>query len=429
MLMTNFIQTKPELANDPNILQTIGIAKEAQKQLGGLSNELNKLKAQHNAAMGSFKEANQSLLKVDNGLKEMNNGVTKLQKGAADLKNGLNEGATGSKQIANKSSELQTGLTKINDGQGQLLTGLKDLQEQMGQLQSGLTKSTEGLEKVSNGLGDAQKYLGELNESKSSEKFYIPKEVLEGEDFQKALNTYMSHDRKTAKMTIILDVNPYSKEAMPIIQEINNTIDGTLKGSELNHAKTAIGGTTARNVDLKEVTGQDFLRTATIMLIGIAIVLIVITRSLLNTIFIIGSLLLAYFASLGISEQISTHILHVDSLSWNVPFFSFIMIVALGVDYSIFVMMRYNELEGDPATKIVTASRHIGGVVLSAALILGGTFAALIPSGVLTLIQVASVVGVALLLLAIIVMPILLPALIGLTSKMKNYAKKLSERK
>ena len=46
MLMTNFIQTKPELANDPNILQTIGIAKEAQKQLGGLSNELNQLAAQ-----------------------------------------------------------------------------------------------------------------------------------------------------------------------------------------------------------------------------------------------------------------------------------------------------------------------------------------------------------------------------------------------
>ncbi|WP_042890732.1 MMPL family transporter [Bacillus cereus] len=429
MLMTNFIQTRPELANDPNILQTIGIAKEAQKQLSVLSKELNELATQHKAALGSFKEANQSLLKVDNGLKEMTNGVTKLQKGATELKNGLNEGALGSKQIANKSSELQTGLTKINDGQGQLLTGLKDLQEQMGQLQSGLSKSTEGLEKVSNGLGDAQKYLGELNESKSSEKFYIPKEVLEGEDFQKALNTYMSQDRKTAKMTIVLDVNPYSKEAMPIIKEINKTIDGTLNGTELKSAKKAIGGTTARNVDLKEVTGQDFLRTATIMLIGIGIVLIVITRSVLNTIFIIGSLLLAYFASLGISEQISTHVLHVDSLSWNVPFFSFIMIVALGVDYSIFVMMRYNELEGDPAKKIVTASRHIGGVVLSAALILGGTFAALIPSGVLTLIQVASVVGVALLLLAIIVMPILLPALIGLTSKMKNYAKKLSERK
>ncbi|WP_182812933.1 MMPL family transporter [Bacillus sp. ME78] len=429
MLMTNFVQTKPELANDSNIQQTIGIAKEAQKQLNVLSKELNQLATQHKAAMSSFKEANQSLLKVDNGLKEMNNGINKLQKGAADLKNGLNEGSAGSKQIANKSAELQSGLTKINDGQGQLLTGLKDLQEKMGQLQSGLSKSTEGLGKVSNGLHDAQKYLGELNESKSSEKFYIPKEVLEGEDFQKALNTYMSQDRKITKMTIILDVNPYSKEAMPIIQEINKTIEGTVKGTELKDAKTAIGGTTARNVDLKEVTGQDFLRTATIMLFGIAIVLMVITRSLLNTIFIIASLLLAYFASLGISEQISAHVLHVESLSWNVPFFSFIMIVALGVDYSIFVMMRYNEVEGDSVTKIITASRHIGGVVLSAALILVGTFAALIPSGVLTLIQVASVVGVALLLLALIVMPILLPALMGLTSKLKSYKEKIINTK
>ena len=56
------------------------------------------------------------------------------------------------------------------------------------------------------------------------------------------------------------------KRSDAIIQEINKTIDGTVKGTELHDAKTAIGGTTARNVDLKEVTGQDFLRTATIML-------------------------------------------------------------------------------------------------------------------------------------------------------------------
>ncbi|MGR6008546.1 hypothetical protein ACT7CZ_08170 [Bacillus cereus] len=81
-------------------------------------------------------------------------------------------------------------------------------------------------------------------------KFYIQKKFWRRR-FQKALNTYMSHDRKTAKMTIILDVNPYSKEAMPVIEEINKTIDGTLNGTELKSAKKAIGGTTARNVDLK----------------------------------------------------------------------------------------------------------------------------------------------------------------------------------
>ena len=107
----------------------------------------------------------------------------------------------------------------------------------MGQLQSGLSKSTEGLGKVSNGLNDAQKYLGELNESKALRNFIFQKKFWRRR-FPKALNTYMSHDRKTAKMTIILDVNPYSKEAMPIIQEINKTIDGTLKGTELNNAKS-----------------------------------------------------------------------------------------------------------------------------------------------------------------------------------------------
>ncbi len=51
-----------------------------------------------------------------------------------------------------------------------------------------------------------------------------------------------------------------------------------------------------------------------------------------------------------------------------VPFYSFIMIVPLGVDYSIFIMMQYNELEGTPQQRIMEASHHIGGVVLSAAL-------------------------------------------------------------
>ena len=80
----------------------------------------------------------------------------------------------------------------------------------------------------------------------------------------------------------------------------------------------------------------------------------------------------------------SKHVLGVDLLSWNVPFFSFIMIVALGVDYSIFLMMRYREQENSQSA-IVEAAKHIGGVVISAAIILGGTFAALMPSGVVTI--------------------------------------------
>ncbi|MEC1072077.1 MMPL family transporter [Priestia megaterium] len=423
-LMNSLIETKPELTNDPNVQQTLGIAISAQEQLNELSNQLNELIVQHQTTMALFREANGSLAKVNEGLGQLKNGVDQLQEGTTSLKNGLVEGTASSDQIVSKTQDLQSGVAQINDGQVQLLNGLNDLQEKIGELQDGLTESTEGLDQVSDGLGGAQQYLNDLSESKSSEKFYIPQEALERVDIQEALKMYLSDDRKIAKMTIILDVNPYSREAMPIINDINKQVDAALNGTDLEDAKVAIAGTTARNADLKDVSQQDFKRTTTIMLIGIALVLMVITRSVSNSVFIVGSLVLVFFTSLGIGELISSHILNVDILSWNVPFFSFIMIVALGVDYSIFLMMRYNELEGDPATRIGEASRHIGGVVLSAALILGGTFAALIPSGVLTLIQLASVVIVGLLLLALIAMPILLPALMVLANKLNNLSKK-----
>ena len=410
-------------ANDTNIQQTLGIASEAQKQLNLLSEQMQNLITQHKSAMDSFKQANNSLTEINNGFTQMESGIDVLQNGAASLKNGLIEGANGSSQIADKTDNLKSGLTQINSGQKQLLLGLEELQGQMKELQTGLSASTNGLEKVDDGLKDAQDYLNNLSKSSSSKKFYIPEEVLKGEDFQESLETYMSHDKNIATMSIILNVNPYSKEAMPIIKEINKQVDAAISGTDLQDTEVAIGGTTATNADLKDVSQSDFFKTATIMLIGIALVLLFITKSVSNTIYVIGSLVLVYFASMGISELLISKFLDVEMLSWNVPFFSFIMIVALGVDYSIFIMMQYNELEGTPQQRIMEASRHIGGVVLSAALILGGTFAALIPSGVLTLIEVASVVIVGLILLSFIVMPLLLPALISLTQKLNKISK------
>ena len=86
--------------------------------------------------------------------------------------------------------------------------------------------------------------------------------------------------------------------------------------------------------------------------------------------------------------------------------------------------MRYREGEEISNVKIIEAAKHIGGVVLSAALILGGTFAALLPSGILTLMQVAIFVIVGLVLLSLIMLPILMPAVMGLTEKVTNLVKK-----
>lgn len=415
--LNKLVQSKPELANDVNIQTSLGIASAGKQQLGELSKKLNTLTPQYNMAMKSFKEANTSFAKVNSGFLQLQHGVNQLYDGSSSLTKGLQTATNGAKQIGGKTPALESGLATINNGQEQLLIGLTDLADQMKTLQSGLSESTKGLGEISSGLTDAQDYLSGLSESKASEKFYIPQKVLESDDFQKSLDMYMSDNRKITQMKIILDVNPYSKEAMTIVERVTKAAHAAVQNSELSDAQVAIGGKTSQNIDLKKIASGDFTRTATIMLIGIGIILMVITRSLLKPIFIIASLLLTYFTSLGMSELLSDKILNVSELGWNVPFFSFIMIVALGVDYSIFLMMRYREVDSNPTTAIVDAARHIGGVVISAAIILGGTFAALIPSRVITLIEVAMNVIIGLFLLAFIMLPIFIPALLSVMDR------------
>ena len=163
-----------------------------------------------------------------------------------------------------------------------------------------------------------------------------------------------------------------------------------------------------------------------IMLIGIGIALMFVTRSLLQPVYILGTLLIAYLCSLSINQWIVKAVLGRSMLTWNTPFFSFIMLIALGVDYSIFLMTRYNELKEEgfttPSSRILKACAIIGTVVISAAIILGGTFAALIPSGIPTLIEVALTVDVGLLIL-VFILPITLSAAVKLTYEGIDFSK------
>lgn len=422
--MRALIKSNPELENDKNIRTTLHIARAGQLELTILKNQMNRIEPQYKNAMDSFNKANTSLSKINNGLTYVEQGVKQLKNGAGELKTGLDKGESGSRQITSNLPQLQTGLTQINNGQEQLKSGLSDLQNHMKVLQKGLSDSTDGLDEVSTGLANAQNYLGNVSNSNSTAKFFVPKNLLEGEDFQKSLAMYMSENRKLTRLMVVLDVNPYSKEAMHIVEKINERIESVSKTGELKDTKIAVGGKSSQNLDLQDISSSDFTRTIIIMLVGIGIVLVIITRSFWKSIIIIASLIIAYYSSLGISELISKYILDIDTLSWNVPFFGFIMLISLGVDYSIFLMMRYNELEQKSSEAIIEAAKNMGAVVLSAAIILGGTFAALIPSGILTLIQVALVVIVGLVLMSLLLMPIFIPGMFGLTHKLRHIGNK-----
>lgn len=353
------------------------------------------------------------------GSSQLANGAGQLASGAGQLNTGLQAGLNGTNQLANGIGQLNGGAGQLANGIGQLNGGASQLANGAGQIASNNPKITAGIDKVNSGLGAGQEYLTGLADSAAGKTFYIPAKMIHSSTFKPALDNYMSSDLKSTKIIIILKLNPASTEGAKKAHELSNMVKKSVKGTSLAGSTIAMGGQSEKIYDTQETASSDFLRTAIIMLVGIGIALIFVTRSVLQPLFILGTLVIAYLTSLSINQWLVHALLGRSLLAWNTPFFSFIMIVALGVDYSIFLMMRYRELgEVNPSwttsEKMLQACDIIGTVVISAAIILGGTFAALIPSGVPTLIEVALCVDIGLLLL-VFLLPINMSAAMKIT--------------
>lgn len=346
-----------------------------------------------------------------NALGRLNTGINKLAAASPQLSNGINSAYSSSQQ-------LSAGMGQLSAGSLQLNTGINKLAQSSPQI-------TNGLNQLNSGLGEGQSYLTGLQKSAAAETFYIPKSVLHSKTFKPAINNYMSSNRKITKITIVFDTNPSDEKATKDAENISNMARKSLKGTALSNATVAMGGQSSRINDIKNTASGDFVRTAAIMLIGIGIALMLITHSLLQPVYILGSLLLAYISSLSINHWLVGIFMHRSMLAWNTPFFSFIMLIALGVDYSIFLMTRYREIDENkylPGERIYYACAIIGTVVISAAIILSGTFAALIPSGIPTLIEVAMTVIVGLIIL-VIILPIVMTSTIYLSYPIRNHVK------
>nr|WP_207783638.1 MMPL family transporter [Lactobacillus helveticus] len=401
------------------------------------ANKLNSGAAALNSGAGRLSTGLGSLAsgagRLNAGVGQLNSGASQLQSGLGTLANGAGTFNTGLGTLANGAGQLNSGVGQLAgqapaliSGIGQLNSGASQLSMGAGKLAAKVPELTTGIDTVNSGLGQGETYLKGLGSSAAADTFYIPKEFLKNEMFKKSMDVYLSPDKKSAQIIVVFDSNPSATEATNESQELSAMAKKTFQGTALKNATVAMGGQSSKIKDTKTVASGDFLRTAAIMLIGIGIALMFVTRSLLQPVYILGTLLIAYLCSLSINQWIVKAVLGRSMLSWNTPFFSFIMLIALGVDYSIFLMTRYRELETEgyttPSSRILKACAIIGTVVVSAAIILDGTFAALIPSGIPTLIEVALTVDVGLLIL-VFILPITLSAAVKLTYEGVNFGR------
>ena len=439
-----------QLANGSN--QLAGGIGSMKGQLPALTGGIAQLANGSNQLAGGIGSMKGQLPALTGGVAQLANGSSQLAGGIGSMRSqmptmlgAISALSAGTGQLAANAPALVSGAGQVSSGaallaqnQGTLTNGLGQMYSQISgmagqvnELETGLTTASNGAKKINQGLGTANNYLTGLKNSAAADTYYVPKDVLKSKEYQKAEDSYLSQNKHAVKFTIVLNENPSSLSAMKTVENIQSLVNKSIKGTSLSGAKVALGGQTAYINDTRNVASKDFIRTAIIMLTGILLALMLITRSILQPFYILGTLLLAYIMSLDITHLISKAFLGQSMLTWNTPFFSFIMLIALGVDYSIFLMMKYQEYDGflvTPGARIVKAATEIGAVVVSAALILSGTFAALMPSGVLTLIQVALVVIIGLTIL-VFAIPTIIPSLLSLTYPIKDKMDKTTKKK
>ncbi len=202
-----------------------------------------------------------------------------------------------------------------------------------------------------------------------------------------------------------LTKDPDSAAAQTIVEHLRTRLAGT--------GGAIVGGVTATAIDTNAASVHDRNLIIPVVLLVILIVLMILLRSILAPVLLIGSVVLSFSATMGISALMFNHVFKFVGADPAVPLYGFIFLVALGVDYNIFLMTRVREESARHGTRpgIIRGLVITGGVITSAGVVLAATFAALGVIPVLFLSQIAFIVGFGVLLDTIVVRSLLVPAL------------------
>jgi RND superfamily putative drug exporter len=165
-------------------------------------------------------------------------------------------------------------------------------------------------------------------------------------------------------------------------------------------------------LDVRTVLETDFNRIMIVVLVGVFVVLSLLLRSLIAPIFILAIVTFAYGATMGISSWLFTDVLGQVGVSFVVPIIVFVLMIALGADYNIFMMSRIREeAENKPMKEAIrSAIMSTSYVIVACGLILGGTFLSMVISPIQTMFQVGVAVAVGVFLETFVVIVFLLPS-------------------
>ncbi len=234
----------------------------------------------------------------------------------------------------------------------------------------------------------------------------------------------VSPDNSTVQFSVVLKDDPYSVTAIDRIAPLHDALTKALNDNQFGSNAATKGdayfsGQTASLADTAQYNQHDTLLIVPVVLILVGIVLALLLRSLIAPLYLLGAVTLNYYASIGLCGFIFQRIQGQDGFNYVVPLYTFIFLVALGADYTIFLMTRVREESQRHGLEqgVPYAVSRTGGVITSAGLILAGTFAVLTTLPLTILYQFGVCVAVGILLDTFIVRGLLVPGLVLLLGR------------
>ena len=221
----------------------------------------------------------------------------------------------------------------------------------------------------------------------------------------------VSRDGTMATIDVVLEGDPFTKSALNVVPEIRDAVSDPAPG-----VTALVGGGSATQYDFDQAIESDLELIAPIALLVIALILAILLRALVAPLVLIASVILSFLCTLGLSVLFIRFVVGDAGFDASIPTFAFIFLVALGIDYTIFLMARVREEARRHGTRegMLRALSATGPVITSAGIILAGTFSVLMTLPVTYTFDLGFMVALGILLDTFIVRSIMVPAAVEL---------------
>ncbi|QNI06263.1 MMPL family transporter [Mycobacterium kubicae] len=253
--------------------------------------------------------------------------------------------------------------------------------------------------------------------AKNDDTFYLPPEVFDNPDFKRGLKLFLSPDGKAARMIITHEGDPATPQGISHIEPIINAAHEAVKGTPMSDAQFYLGGTAATYKDIQDGAKYDLMIAGIAALSLILLIMMILTRSLIAALVIVGTVALSLGASFGLSVLVWQYILGIK-LYWVVLALAVILLLAVGSDYNLLLISRFKEeIRAGLKTGIIRAMAGSGSVVTSAGVVFAVTMCAFVFSGFQVLGQIGTTIGLGLLFDTLIVRSFMTPSIATLLGR------------